>query len=200
MPEMDGMELTHRLKSDERTSHIPIIMLTARDDPKTKRSSFQTGADQYVTKPFDVAELQARVQGLIMQRSRLREKYSREVTLKPQEVTVNDYDAAFLERTLRVVEEHLSNSEFSVEQLQKEVGMSRMQLHRKLKALIGQSASEFIRKIRLQRATQLLKQPGIQVADVAYDVGFTHLSYFAKCFKEQYGVAPSAYSESDTSV
>lgn len=193
MPEMDGIELTHRLKNDERTSHIPVIMLTARDDIQTKRAGFETGADQYVAKPFDIEELQVRVYGLIRQRALLRAKFSREVTLKPTDVTVNDYDAIFLERALRIVEENLEDSEFSVEQFQREIGMSRMQLHRKLKALTGQATSEFIRDIRLQRAAQLLQQPGIQVAEVAYNVGFTHLSYFAKCFKEKFNVAPSDY-------
>ena len=193
MPEMDGVELTHRLKNDERTSHIPIIMLTARDDAETKRASFQTGADQYLTKPFDTAELQDRLQSLLKQRLHLREKYSREVTLRPQDVTVNDHDAAFLERCLRTVEDNLHDSEFSVEQMQREIGMSRMQLHRKLKALTNQSTTEFIRGIRLQRAAQLLQQTNVQVTEVAYDVGFNHLSYFAKCFKEKFGVAPSDY-------
>ncbi len=172
-------------------------MLTARDDTATKRAGFQTGADQYLTKPFDVAELQDRLQSLLKQRNRLREKYSREVTLRPQDVAVNDHDAAFLERCLRVVEDHLSDSEFSVELMQREIGMSRMQLHRKLKALTNQSATEFIRGIRLQRAAQLLQQNDVQVAEVAYDVGFNHLSYFAKCFKEKFGVAPSDYPKSN---
>ncbi|MEQ9442920.1 MAG: response regulator [Cyclobacteriaceae bacterium] len=198
MPEMDGIELTRLLKEDERTSHIPILMLTARDDVSTRRAGFQTGADQYLTKPFDVAELQDRLQGLLRQRNRLREKYGREVTLRPQDVTVNDHDAAFLERCLRTVEEHLGEAEFSVDQLQREIGMSRMQLHRKLKALTNQSATEFIRGIRLQRAAQLLQQNDVQVAEVAYDVGFNHLSYFAKCFKEKFGVAPSDYAKEST--
>lgn len=195
MPEMDGVELTHRLKNDERTSHIPIIMLSARDDSQTKRAGFQTGADQYVTKPFDIEELQVRIHSLIKQRARLREKFSREIVVKPKDITVNDYDALFLERAMRVVEEHLEDSEFSVDQLQREIGMSRMQLHRKLKALVGQSAGEFIREIRLQRAARLLQQPGIQVAEAAYAAGFNHLSYFARCFKEKFGVTPSDYTK-----
>ena len=198
MPEMDGMELTDLLKKDERTSHIPIIMLTARDDADTRRTSFQTGADQYLTKPFDIGELKERIQSLLKQRKRLREKYSREVNLRPQDVTVNDTDAVFLERCLREVEDNLSDSEYSVEQMQREIGMSRMQLHRKLKAMTNQSATEFIRNIRLQRAAQLLQQKDVQVAEVAYDVGFNHLSYFAKCFKEKFGVAPSDYIKEST--
>jgi len=196
MPEMDGVELTHRLKGDQRTSHIPIVMLTARDDTATKRASFQIGADQYLTKPFDVAELNDRLQSLLKQRRHLQEKYSREVTLRPQNVTVNNHDAAFLERCLRLVEDNLSDTEFGVEHMQREIGMSRMQLHRKLKALTNQSATEFIRGIRLQKAAQMLEQNGGQVAEVAYDVGFNHLSYFAKSFKEKFGLSPSDYAKS----
>jgi len=196
MPEMDGVELTHKLKNDERTSHIPIVMLTARDDTATKRAGFQTGADQYLTKPFDVAELHDRLQSLLKQRNKLREKYSREVILRPSDVTVNDYDATFLENCLRTVEENLSDSDYSVGQLQREVGMSRMQLHRKLKALTNQSATEFIRDIRLQKAAQMLEQRGVQVSEVAYAVGFNHLSYFTKSFKEKFGLTPSEYTKS----
>ncbi|MGB3587666.1 MAG: ATP-binding protein, partial [Tunicatimonas sp.] len=196
MPEMDGVELTHRLKNDERTSHIPIVMLTARDDTATKRAGFQTGADQYLTKPFDIAELHDRLQSLLKQRNRLREKYGREVTLRPSDVTVNDHDATFLEKCLRTVEENLSESEFGVEQMQREIGMSRMQLHRKLKALTNQSTTEFIRDVRLQKAAQMLEQNGVQVAEVAYEVGFNHLSYFAKSFKEKFGLSPSEFAKS----
>ncbi|MEM6845594.1 MAG: ATP-binding protein [Bacteroidota bacterium] len=196
MPEMDGVELTQHLKNDARTSHIPVLMLTARDDTQTKRAGFQEGADQYLTKPFEVEELLDRLKNLLKQRDRLREKYSREVTLRPSDITVNDHDAAFMETCLHLVEENLSDSEFSVEHMQQEIGMSRMQLHRKLKALTNQSATEFIRGIRLQKAAQMLEQNGRQVAEVAYDVGFNHLSYFAKSFKEKFGLSPSEYAKS----
>jgi signal transduction histidine kinase/DNA-binding response OmpR family regulator len=192
MPRMDGVEFTHQIKNNTLTSHIPVVMLTARDDAHTKKSGFRTGADQYVTKPFDLAELQIRIEGLIKQRNRLREKFSQEIVLKPQAITVDTHDARFMQAALQVVEENLSNTEFTVEDMQRELGMSRMQLHRKLKALTDQSASEFVRDIRLQRAAQLLEDPGKQVAEVAYEVGFNHLSYFAKCFKEKYSVAPSS--------
>ncbi len=196
MPEMDGVELTHRLKNDERTSHIPIVMLTARDDTATKRAGFQTGADQYLTKPFDVSELHDRLQSLLKQRNKLREKYGREVTLRPSDITVNDHDAIFLEKCFRTVEDHLGDAAFSVEQMQRAIGMSRMQLHRKLKALTDQSTTEFIRGIRLQQAARMLEQNGVQVTEVAYDVGFNHLSYFAKSFKEKFGQSPSEYARS----
>lgn len=193
MPKMDGMELTKQLRSDQRTSHIPILLLTARDDGATKIKGFETGAEQYLIKPFQVGELIARVNSLISQRDLLRQKFSREVVLQPESVSMNDRDAEFLQHLIRVIEANLENENFSVEFLQKEIGMSRMQLHRKLKGLVGQSASEFIRSIKLKRAAQLLRQSDLQVTEVAYRSGFNHLSYFAKCFKEQYGMPPSEY-------
>jgi signal transduction histidine kinase/DNA-binding response OmpR family regulator len=193
MPEMDGISLTKALREDDKTSHIPIILLTARDDGESKIKGFETGAEQYLVKPFEMEELFARIKGLLTQRERLRQKFSREVTLQPQEVILNNRDAQFLEKIMVIVEENLMNENFSVEQLQKEIGMSRMQLHRKLTALTNQSASEFIRTIKLKRAAQILQQPGAQVAEAAYLSGFNNLSYFAKCFKEEFGVAPSAY-------
>jgi DNA-binding response OmpR family regulator len=193
MPEMDGISLTKSLREDDKTSHIPIILLTARDDGESKIKGFETGAEQYLVKPFEMEELFARINGLLTQRERLRQKFSREVTLQPQDVIVNNRDAQFLEKIMAIVEQNLMNENFSVEQLQKEIGMSRMQLHRKLTALTNQSASEFIRTIKLKRAAQILQQPGTQVAEAAYLSGFNNLSYFAKCFKEEFGVAPSAY-------
>ncbi len=193
MPHKDGMELAQFLKSDAKTSHIPIILLTARDDQRTKRVGFESGVDQYLAKPFDIIELKARMDALIHQRNHLREKYSKEISLQPLDIQVEDREAQFIEKLIDIVEQHLDNSEFRVEQLQKEIGMSRMQLHRKLKALTNQSASEFIRNIRLEKASQLLAQKDVHVAEAAYQVGFTHLSYFAKCFKEKFGCTPSEY-------
>ena len=201
MPEMDGVELTKRLKADERTSHIPILMLTARDDTPTKRAGFQEGADQYLIKPFEIDELFDRLQGLLKQRNRIREKYLREVKLGPSEVTITDRDGAFIERCIQAIEEQISNPAYSVDQLQREVGMSDTQLNRKMKALVNLSPVKFIRDIRLQRAAQLLKKNSGQVAEVAYEVGFNHLSYFAKSFKEKFGMTPSEYvNQSDNPV
>jgi signal transduction histidine kinase/DNA-binding response OmpR family regulator len=193
MPVMDGVTFTKNLRDDECTSHIPIILLTARDDGETKIKGFETGAEQYVVKPFDISELIARIHGLLAQRERLRKKFSHELTLEPTKVSVNNKDAVFLDKLVKVIESNISNDAFTVEQLQSEIAMSRMQLHRKLKALTNQSASDFIRSIRLKRAAQILRQPGIQVAEAAYGAGFNHMSYFSKCFKEQFGVLPSEY-------
>ncbi len=194
MPVMDGMTMVKNLKEDERTSHIPTILLTARDDSESKIACFEKGAEQYVIKPFEINELIARIKSLLAQNERLRKKFSREFVLQPSGAPLGNKDMEFLDKLVHVIENNIDNESFTVEHLQSNIGMSRMQLHRKLKALTNQSASDFIRSIRLKRAAQILKQPGMQVAEAAYLSGFNHMSYFAKCFKEQFGVLPSEYS------
>jgi signal transduction histidine kinase/DNA-binding response OmpR family regulator/tetratricopeptide (TPR) repeat protein len=193
MPVMDGVTLTRHLKNDSLTSHIPVIMLTAKDDVESKTAGFEKGAEQYLVKPFVIDELLARIHSLLTQRERLRKKYSREVMLQPTATTIPDREGEFLESVMRIINEFITDEKFSVEILQREIGMSRMQLHRKLTALTGQSASDFIRTIRLKKAADLLQQPGIQIAEAAYMSGFSHMSYFSKSFKEQFGVLPSEY-------
>ncbi len=194
MPKLDGIGLTKALRSEDTTSHIPILLLTARDDAETKIKGFATGAEQYLLKPFELEELLARVRGLLEQRRLLQEKFGKAVVLEPKAVTLTNRDASLLENLVEIIEDNMETEAFSVDQLQKEIGMSRMQLHRKLKALTNQSASEFIRSIKLKRAAQLLQQGGLQVTEVAYRSGFNHLSYFAKCFKEEFGLSPTDYA------
>lgn len=193
MPVMDGFSMTRHLKEDDLTSHIPVILLTAKDDVDSRKEGFEGGAEQYLAKPFALDELVVRINSLLTQRDLLRKKYSREVMLQPAGTPIRDREAEFLEKIIRLIDEHLADEAFSVEALQREMGMSRMQLHRKLKALTDQSASDFIRYIRLQRAADLLQQPGIQIAEAAYLSGFNHLSYFSKCFKDQFGMLPSEF-------
>ncbi|MEJ7645903.1 MAG: ATP-binding protein [Chryseolinea sp.] len=193
MPVMDGVTLLRELRSDEKTSHIPIILLTASVDGETKIKGFETGADQYLVKPFEIDELHARIQSLLTRQETLRKKYVREISLQPTGLVIKDRDATFLEKAVRIIEENMTSQSFTVETLQLEVGMSRMQLHRKLKALINQPASDFIRSIKLKRAAQLLKQPGMQIAEVAFLSGFHHRSNFSKCFKEHFGMLPSEF-------
>jgi signal transduction histidine kinase/DNA-binding response OmpR family regulator len=194
MPVMDGVMLIENIKNDERTSHIPVILLTARDDGDTKITGFETGAEQYLVKPFEINELIARIKSLLAQSERLRKKFSQQLTLQPSEIPLSNKDVEFLDKVVQVIEMNIDNEAFTVEHLQSQIGMSRMQLHRKLKALTNQSASDFIRSLRLKRAAQILRQPGMQVAEAAYLSGFNHMSYFAKCFKEQFGVLPSEFS------
>ena len=194
MPELDGFDLCKQLKQDDKTSHIPFILLTARASIESRIEGFETGADDYLVKPFKAAELLARARNLIEVRKNLQKLYSKELFLRPKEVAVNSVDERFIERIMAVLEEQAEDPEFTIEKMASEMGMSRTQLHRKLKALNGQSASEFLRNFRLQRAAQLLKAHYGNVAEVAYQVGFNNLSYFAKCFREVYGIAPSEFS------
>ena len=193
MPDMDGIEFCHRLKTDERISHIPFMLLTALASQDKLLTGLQTGADEYLTKPFDSRELLLRSQNLIASRRILRERFSREIRVQPKDITVTSADEKFLVRVIDLVEENMSDADFSAEQFGREIGMSRMQLHRKLVALTGQSASDFIRLMRLKRAAQLFESQTGNVSEIAYSVGFNSLSYFAKCFRDQFGVSPSTY-------
>lgn len=195
MPEMDGLELCARLKSNEATSHIPVILLTAKANRESKLEGLSTGADDYLIKPFNAEELTVRVKNLIDQRKLLQQRFSRTLILKPADIAVNSMDEAFLEKVMAIIEKHMSNSAFTVEVFQKEVAMSRMQLHRKLKALTGFSATEFVRIQRLKRAASLLEQDSASVSEICFEVGFNSLSYFTKMFKEQFGVPPSQYKK-----
>lgn len=193
MPEMDGVELTRELKTNEKTSHIPIILLTAKADRSSKLEGLTIGADEYLTKPFDNEELFTRVNNLVNLRVALRKRYSNTILLEPSKIEITSPEETFIKKALQVVENNLSNSDFTVEHFQKEMGMSRMQLHRKLKALTNYSASEFIRDLRLKRAASLLDK--LNVADAAYQTGFNSLSYFTECFKEKFGTTPSNYGK-----
>ena len=195
MPKMDGVELCEKLKTDERTSHIPVIMLTAKTSVEDRIEGLETGADDYLTKPFNIKELRVRVKNLIKQRQKLRERFRKELLLEPQEIAVTSADERFIRQSLEIIENNMSDQDFSVEQLGSDLAMSRMQLFRKIKALTDQSPSEYIRTIRLKRAAQLIKSNYGNLAEITYEVGFNHPSYFAKCFRELYGVAPSEYNK-----
>jgi DNA-binding response OmpR family regulator len=191
MPKKDGYEVSRTLKGDERTSHIPIILLTAKAGSEDKIGGLKTQADDYVTKPFIPDELLARVENLIESRKRLREKYKKESILKPAEIAENSIDEKFLNKLIEIVENQIGNEHFGVEQLSEEIGMSRSQLHRKLKALLDQGPNQFIRTFRLNRALDLLKQHAATTSEIAYRVGFSSPSYFTKCFQEHFGYVPS---------
>lgn len=194
MPKMDGIELCKKLKTDVRTSHIPVIMLTARAGIENKIEGLETGADDYLTKPFDAKELMVRIKNLITQRKRLRNHFgTNNPVVDPAKVTTTSLDKKFLEGVLDLLEKEHSNAEFGVPQMQETLAMSKTQLHRKLKALTNESPGELLRNFRLKRAAQLLSQEADTVTQVAYQVGFNNLSYFAKCFKEMFGVSPSSY-------
>lgn len=191
MPEMDGIALCQQLKTNELTSHIPIILLTALASDESKFRGLETGADDYLTKPFDNRELQIRIRNLIESRRQLRERYSRELHLGPKKVQVTSMDEKFLEKVMQAIETYMGDPDFSMEKFGQEVSLSRMQLHRKLKALTGESPGDFLRTMRLQRARRLLESKAGNVSEIAYEVGFNNLSYFSKCYREQFGIAPN---------
>lgn len=193
MPNMDGFQFCERIKSDERTSHIPVILLTARASGESKIQGLETGADDYLTKPFDARELRVRVSNLIEQRRRLQERFRRELVIQPSEITVTSMDETFLKKVMAAVEAHIDDPAFETDDLAREAGVSRRHLNRKLRALTGQSVREFIRTLRLKRAAQLLQQKSGTVTEIAYEVGFQSIAHFAKIFREEFGVAPSEY-------
>ncbi|HXI01129.1 MAG TPA: two-component regulator propeller domain-containing protein [Sphingobacteriaceae bacterium] len=194
MPELSGTALCSKLKSDSRTSHIPVILLTARTPLIFKVEGYETGADDYITKPFNLNILESRIWNLLESRQVLRERYRKDITLQPRNVAITSPDEKFLDKVMNYIEENISESTLSVEELGKEVGMSRVTLYRKIKALTNQSAVEFIRTIRLKRAGQLLQQNKLNVSEVAYMVGFLDIDYFRKCFKDQFGSTPKEYA------
>jgi signal transduction histidine kinase/CheY-like chemotaxis protein len=198
MPDMNGLELCEKVKTDERTSHIPVIMLTALATQENKLQGLETGADEYLTKPFDARELQLRVRNLIETRRRLRERFGKGGEGLPSGVAPSSVDEKLLQRILTITEAHLASPDFGPEEFAHEVGMSRMQLHRKLTALTGQSTSDFLRTLRLKRAAAMLTARVGNVSEVAFAVGFNSLAYFSKCFREQYGVPASEYAAQHT--
>jgi signal transduction histidine kinase/DNA-binding NarL/FixJ family response regulator len=191
MPKMDGMELCRALKQDVRTSHIPVILLTARAGTESKIEGLETGADDYVTKPFDSKELMARVRNLIEQRRQLKKKFSAGVVLRPGDVAVSSLDDALLKRVMTAIEARMSDEGLGAEEIAREVALSRRHLDRKLVGLTNLSTAEVIRYMRLQRARELLEKNAATVAEVAFQVGFGDPSYFSTCFHERFGILPS---------
>lgn len=193
MPRMDGFELCRQLRSDASTSHIPVILLTARSTTSDQIEGFETGADDYITKPFNMQLMQLRIKKLIETRNKLRERFSTDLHLQPSDISVNSADERFLTRLMQLMEENMANSDFGSEELQQAIGISRTQLYTKIKALTGLSINIFIRTVRLKRAAQLLQSGMDSVAEVAFNVGFSDQNYFTKCFSEQFDMSPKKY-------
>jgi len=198
MPKTDGLQLCKNLKTNEKTSHIPFILLTAKTEIEAKLEGLQLGADDYIAKPFDARELQARINNLIESRKKLQLKFSKQFSLSVTGITVESVEERFLKKVKDTIETNLGDPDFGVENLAEEVAMSHIQVYRKLKALTGQAPNELIRNMRIDRAASLIRQRAGNVSEIAYQVGFNSMSYFAKCFKEKFNVTPSEFANKAT--
>ncbi|PZR36127.1 MAG: hybrid sensor histidine kinase/response regulator [Azospira oryzae] len=197
MPGMNGIELCRKVKTDPRTSHIAVILLTARASEEQKMEGFDAGANDYITKPFNFELLQSRIKNLIRQQEQQRKTFQNQwIEVKPGHVEVTSLDEKLIQKAMEVVERNISNPDFSVEELSRELSMSRVNLYKKLLSITGHAPMEFIRIIRLKRAAQLLEKSQLTVAEVAYQVGFNNPKYFTKYFKNMFKILPSAYAES----
>lgn len=195
LPEIGGIQLCEKLKKDIRTSHIPIILLTVLSSKQDIINGLLKGADEYITKPFDIDILITKIENLLQVRKALQEKYSKEFLLKPSNITIKSSEEQFLQKAIKIIEENIDNSELDVEKFSSLLGMSQIQLYRKLSALTNMTVKEFINDIRLKRAAELLKNSDLSVSEIAYSVGFTDLSYFTKCFKRKFGINPTQYKK-----
>ena len=194
MPEMDGIELCRLIKSNPLTSHIPVILLTARTAVTFRYEGLETGADDYITKPFSVEELKLRANNLIKQRHRLRERFSQSSSLLPSEITLTSVDEKLMQSVVDFILEHLTDENLTVELIAQEVGLSRANFYRKIKALTDLGAAEFIRMVRIEHAAQLLKTNKVRISEAGSMVGFNDMDYFRKCFKERYGITPTDFA------
>jgi len=199
MPSMDGFEFCKKIKTDWQTSHIPLILLTAKASAESKIEGLETGADDYLTKPFSSAELLIRIRNLLQQRKNLREKFSKEIKVEPASIAVTSLDNEFLKKAFDVAEQNLSNTEFNSETFAKEMFLSRSQLHRKLLAVTGQAPGEFVRTFRLKKAASLILEKRLSVTQIAFEVGFSSPSHFTKAFRQQFNCLPTEFTEKNNS-
>ncbi|MCB0274956.1 MAG: response regulator [Calditrichaeota bacterium] len=195
MPGLDGFQICEKLKGDHKTSHIPIILLTARAGEESKLTGLETGADDYLVKPFNPRELRTRVRNLIEQRRYLRERFRKEGWLVPEDLPVTSVEQTFLKKLRTVLDQHLTDENFGIEVLCEELAMSQRQVQRKIRATTGESPTDLIRSARLERARYLLEQQTGTVSEIAFEVGFNNLSYFSRCFRQRFGVTPSQFTK-----
>lgn len=198
MPEMNGFDFCKTIKADHRTSHIPVILLTAKAENKNIQAGLNAGADDYIAKPFNQAILFSKIKNLITQRRKLRVLFSEKLVVKSSEIKVTSREDQFLVELLKIVEKNISNPNFGVDELSRAIGFSRSQFYRKLKAITNQSPAVFIRTIRLDHAKQLLEQSAGNASEIAYMVGFNNPNYFFKCFKDQFGMRPKDFIGNST--
>ncbi len=198
MPGIDGNMLCRELKTNELTSHIPVILLTALNSEQHQINGLETGADDYVTKPFHTEVLKIRIKNLIESRQKFRERFSKEIWLKPSDIAITSVDEKFLTRVIEIVDHHIPDSDFTVEYLSQKVGMTRMTLFLKIKKLTNMSPTEFIRTLRLKRASQLLCESDLRISEIAFQVGFSDVNYFGTVFRKHFGMSPTQYLQKQT--
>ena len=197
MPNIDGLEFCRRIKTDERTSHIPVILLTARSAYIHQINGLETGADAYIIKPFNIKLLQLNIENLLNAREKLRLKYGQTITLEPKNLIINTTEQAFLRNLIKIIEKHISDTDFGVPVLATEIGMSQPVLYKKIRSLTDQSVNDFIKSFRLKQAARLLKTGGLSVSEIAYSVGFNDRKYFSLEFKKQFGISPTEYIQNN---
>lgn len=193
MPQMDGITLCRILKADIRTSHIPLILLTAKSGEESKLEGLTAGADDYITKPFNLNILKVKIHNIVETRRQNQREFQKYVAIEPSKIKISSLDEKLIQKALEYTEQHMGDPNFSVEELSRELGMSRVHLYKKLTSITGKTPIEFIRIIRLKRAAQLLRESQLTVSEIAYEVGFNNPKYFRKYFKDEFGVLPSLY-------
>jgi len=200
MPEMDGLELCRVVKGNLDTSHIPIILLTAKNSAEDRIECYNAGANAYISKPFELKVLEARIDNFLAEKKSKQEEFRSDAEdINFNLLDATDIDKEFLKKVTDVIQENLSSSTFDVVQLADALAMSKSSLYRKTKAIIGLSPVEFIRNVRLKQGVKMLKNKSISVSEVAYICGFSNPKYFSTCFKEEFGVTPKEFQKSDTS-
>ncbi|HWR99665.1 MAG TPA: ATP-binding protein, partial [Prolixibacteraceae bacterium] len=193
MPGIDGVELCRRVKSDRTICHIPLILLTAKSSEQQQLLGIETGADDYITKPFSFQILEARINNILSSRHTMRQVFKNKLLIEPKEITVTSLDEQFMGKVLDLVEKNMAFTEYSIEMMSHDLGMSRTLLYKKILALTGKPPLEFLRSLRLKRAALLLSRSQMNVSEIAFQVGFNDPKYFSKHFKAEFGVIPSKY-------
>jgi DNA-binding response OmpR family regulator/two-component sensor histidine kinase len=197
MPKLDGFKLCDKFKTDERTSHIPVILLTAKAAKEDKLAGYETGADEYLMKPFEPDELRARISNLIEQRKRLHQHFQKKGMFESEQTNITSIDKKFLQRVIEIIKANISNTEFNVEMLTEQIAVSRSLLNKKVVSLTGEPPKDLIKRIRLTKAVELIEKKFGNLSEIALEVGFDNPAYFSECFKKQFGVPPSKYQSSE---
>lgn len=198
MPEMDGLEFTKKVKENNHTSHIPVILLTAVTDMESKLEGMKVGADDYITKPFSSEFLHARIQNLITLRHQLQEFYRSQISVSRAELSlppleIESREDLFMKRLFKLMNDNIDNFDLNIDFLVSELGMSRTVFFNKLKSLTGYSPVEFVREVRFERAAEYIRNSQLTVSEISYQVGIEDPRYFSRCFKQKFGLTPSEY-------